>query len=235
MRRLVALYPPDWRSRYGDEMEALLAARPPTIRDRVDIARGALDARLHPQLPGPDRIPDRSGYVVLAGFVALVTAFVLAANGPVQVDDYGTYRDGMAALPFFVLAVGLLSYGLYRVIVRLPRDASGAAAAGAVAIVAGMVWAFMPWTAPLFLAFLLGVLGLAVGARRAGVMPTWSVMVLVAFVALPAGLIAAQLFLPWYAFRVAGLDFMIIFGPLSGLWLLVGSLLLRGWERLEPA
>ena len=47
---LVRLYPAAWRARYGDEFAELLAARPPALRDRVDIAVGALDARLRPQL-----------------------------------------------------------------------------------------------------------------------------------------------------------------------------------------
>lgn len=79
--------------------------------------------------------------------------------------------------------------------------------------------------------FLLGALGLAVGARRAGIMPAWSVIVLAFVLAVPAGLFAAMPFLPSYAFRVSGLDFLIVIGPISVLWLLVGALLLRGFPR----
>jgi len=49
---LIRLYPADWRARYGDELIALLAERPPTVRDRIDIVRGAVDARVNPQLGG---------------------------------------------------------------------------------------------------------------------------------------------------------------------------------------
>ena len=49
---LLRLYPPAWRARYGDEFAELLAARRPTLRDRLDIVRGAIDARLHPQVVG---------------------------------------------------------------------------------------------------------------------------------------------------------------------------------------
>ena len=44
---LLRLYPSPWRARYGDEFKELLAARPPTVRDRVDIVRGAIDARIN--------------------------------------------------------------------------------------------------------------------------------------------------------------------------------------------
>ena len=46
MSALVRLYPRSWRERYEDEFLGLLEVRPPTMRDRVDILRGALDARL---------------------------------------------------------------------------------------------------------------------------------------------------------------------------------------------
>jgi hypothetical protein len=47
---LIRLYPRAWRERYEDEFLALLEARPPTIGDRLDIVRAALDARMHPQV-----------------------------------------------------------------------------------------------------------------------------------------------------------------------------------------
>ena len=54
MSRLLALYPRAWRSRYGDEFAELLQARPPSLRDRLDIVVGAIDARVNPQVPGAD-------------------------------------------------------------------------------------------------------------------------------------------------------------------------------------
>ncbi|HLA17151.1 MAG TPA: hypothetical protein VJZ72_09660 [Candidatus Limnocylindrales bacterium] len=232
MSRLVALYPAGWRSRYGAEMEALLAARPPTIRDRVDIARGALDARLHPQLPGPARVTDRRGFAPFAGFALLGLAVLIAANGPVMYDDYGTYRDGVLALPFLVLSMILLSIGLYATVVRLPADDRLSSMAGVIAIVAGPVWATMPWVLAIGLAFLAGVLILAVGARRAGVWPASALVVLVAAVSVPAGLFVAQLFLPWYALRLSGLNLLVVIGPLAVIWLVVGLASLRGREEL---
>lgn len=231
MSRLVALYPTGWRSRYEDEFLALLASRPPSIEDRIDIVRGAVDARLHPQVPVPERVPDRYGLGPLVGLVLLVGAVLLAANGPVRYDDYGTYREGGAALPLFVLSLVLLSVGLYRLVGRLPIGARWSRAAGWIAIVAGPIWALMPWVMPIGLIFLLGALGLAVGARRAGLLPAWSVILLAVTLAIPEGLFAAMPFLPWYAFRVSGLDFLIILGPISVLWLVVGGLLLRGFPR----
>jgi hypothetical protein len=239
MTVLLSLYPKEWRARYGEEFAELLAERPPSLRDRLDIVGGALDARLHPQLAGsaPDRerVSDRFGIAPLLGLAAFVGALLIAANGPVMYDDYGSYRDGTAALPFFVLAFVLLSVGLYRLIEGLPDTAAWARGAGWIAIVAGLIWSFAPWLMPFGLGFLLGTLGLAIGAQRAGIWPTWAVVALVAALAIPAGLFATTLFLPWYALRGSGLNLVIAFACIGVPWLLVGGLLLRGAPRQIPA
>jgi hypothetical protein len=235
MNRLVALYPAAWRARYGDEFEALLATRPRSPREWVDIVRGAADAHLRPQVPAPQRLRDRYGIAPLIGLGMLALAVVVMSNGPVHDDEYGTYRDGAAGLPFLVLSFVLLSIGLYRIVDRLPGDASGSRLAGWTAIIVGPFWALVPWVLPLGLAFVLGLLGLAVGARRAGLVPVWSEVLLVALLAIPAGMMAALQFLPWYASRVAELNYLVILGPLAAPWLIVGMLLLRGFPDPSPA
>ena len=50
VRILLRLYPSAWRERYGVEVAALLASQPPGGRQLLDLAGGALDARLHPNL-----------------------------------------------------------------------------------------------------------------------------------------------------------------------------------------
>ena len=51
---MVRLYPKTWRQRYGDELEQILESQPTSPRLVVDVAFGAIDAHLHPQL---DPIP----------------------------------------------------------------------------------------------------------------------------------------------------------------------------------
>ena len=63
---------------------------------------------------------------------------------------------------------------------------------------------------------------------RVGVAPAWTAVSAVVLLVGPAGLFGATLFLPWYALRQSGLNFLHVLGPLSGLWLIVGGLLLRG-------
>lgn len=73
MTTLVRLYPRAWRERYEAEFLGILEARPPSGRDRLDIVRGALDARLHPEIPGS---PESPRPVTLATRAVGVTAIV---------------------------------------------------------------------------------------------------------------------------------------------------------------
>jgi nitrite reductase/ring-hydroxylating ferredoxin subunit len=50
VRVLLRLYPDAWRERYGVEVATLLASQPPSRRQLLDLAGGALDARRHPDL-----------------------------------------------------------------------------------------------------------------------------------------------------------------------------------------
>jgi Rieske Fe-S protein len=53
VRFLLAAYPRAYRDRYGAEMAAVLEERMASWRDLLDLARGALDARLDPQIEPP--------------------------------------------------------------------------------------------------------------------------------------------------------------------------------------
>ena len=227
MSRLIRLYPRVWRLRYEAEFLALLAERPPSVGDRVDIVHGALDARLRPQLPGESRVRDRRGYLALLGLGAWVGALLIWLNGPVHYDEYGSYHDGAAALPVFVLAVVLLIVALAAVVRRLPAGA--ARAVGSIALVAGPTWAVMPWVAPIGLLFLIGLVAVAAGARKAGIWSTWTLFALLGTVAAPMIVFAVTPFLPWYAMRQASQELgVLILLSLGGIWLVVGAALLHG-------
>lgn len=52
-RVLLRLYPSAWRERYELEMADTIGRRPTRLGDLVDLALGAIDARLHPRLVEP--------------------------------------------------------------------------------------------------------------------------------------------------------------------------------------
>lgn len=85
---LIRLYPRAWRERYGDEFAALLDAHPPSLADRADILRGALDARLRALVTSGGRpLPDQSSGRILAVFCAYVGIVIADAAMYSLVDD----------------------------------------------------------------------------------------------------------------------------------------------------
>ena len=122
MSGFLRLYPRPWRDRYGEEFEELLAQRPPSVRHRLDIVRGALDAHLHPELVDPTRVVDRWWLVPLAGFGLLILALLIVAASPERFDAYGSYREAPMALVPLLGAVAMLIAGIARLAMMLPPE-----------------------------------------------------------------------------------------------------------------
>jgi hypothetical protein len=234
MSLLLRLYPESWRARYSDEFLALLEDRPPSLRERLDIVLGAMDAHVDPQLP-PERVKDRAGVGAMAGFVLFYIALAIALNGPEHVDAYGTYRDGAAAGPVFVLAMLLLLAAVFRTISRLPASHRLTRAVGLIGLASGLLWSMAPWLLPILALFLVGVAVTAIGVHRAGLWPAWLPVLVVACVAFPLVIVGVQATLPWYALRQAGFPFQIMLLSISGIWLAFAIGLLRGFRRVAES
>ncbi len=100
---MLRLYPTRWRARYEDEVRALIEDRPTRRRDVLDLARGALDARLHP--PVPSRIPAVAA--IAAGGVWTVWS-LLILTGPAP-PDWPGYIEEMLLSALAVVAVLVLA------------------------------------------------------------------------------------------------------------------------------
>jgi hypothetical protein len=182
MSRLVSCYPRAWRARYGDELEDLVAARPPGLGGSIDLVRGALDAHRHPELvdvtaPLPTgaepvsrqryqdlRVARRLGIAAWIGAVAWIFAWVVAANGPMVGTGDDAYRDGGAAMPLYFGALVLLAAGLVGQMIRLPARARVARFGAFIGIFAAPIWGLGPWLFLFALVLFVGLLLLAVGA-----------------------------------------------------------------------
>lgn len=112
--QLIALYPRAWRERYGDELRGILENEPPGLRARLDIARGALDAHLHPARPAP--LPVAAA--LTASALAVSHALALAVQ-PVPTDWPGYLDD---ALPLIIGSVAALLPTLVALWLRLGDD-----------------------------------------------------------------------------------------------------------------
>ena len=108
---LLRLYPEPWRARYGEEFTELLLVRPPSARDRFDILRGAVDARMNPQLIEEPvvRVPTAGDRVLaLAGVLAGALFTVWAAIIIVASPRWGSEEVGNERLAAIAYSAGLL-------------------------------------------------------------------------------------------------------------------------------
>ncbi|HEU0236474.1 MAG TPA: hypothetical protein VFR14_08550 [Candidatus Limnocylindrales bacterium] len=232
MSRLVSLYPRRWRARYGDELLGLLAERPPSGLDRLDLIRGAVDARLHPGLAGPGELAPidaraarhrRAGIVTLVGAGLWLGGMVVAINGPVVYDSWGTYREGGAALPLIIAATALLAFGLAGTAERLPSGV-WLGRVGALASGAGfLLWSVAPWVMATGAVGVLGFTVLGVSAIRSGQWPAWALgLSLASVLAVP---LALSGILP--VSSTFGIDGQfVVFGSFVVIWLVVARPLL---------
>lgn len=149
--RLLRLYPPRWRARYGAEMLALLELRPAGPRDRLDLARGALDAWLNP--PEPSVVP---GFTALLGGGAWIVAALMVALQPVPPDWPGYVQE---MLPIATVGTAFLLAATVGCALRL-GDGGGRLRAFAVLAACG---GYSAWLAALAAA----LLGLEYGAATA--------------------------------------------------------------------
>ncbi len=141
---LVRFYPASWRARYGVEFAELLAARPPTLRDRLDIIRGAIDARIQPQvLEAPARREVTAGDRALAAAAVLVGGLFSTWAGIILLlsprwGEAETVGNDLLALSYgagllgAVIAIAVLLGIVYRHIadLRSPGTIGGLMAAG---------------------------------------------------------------------------------------------------------
>jgi hypothetical protein len=103
MTALLNLYPRAWRTRYGEEMDALLEDRHPGPWERVDLIRGAVDAWLHPA--APSRVPARAA-LIGGGLWTVVAAAGITQPTPADWPGYtaDVLVPAMVAAGFLLVA-----------------------------------------------------------------------------------------------------------------------------------
>ena len=219
MSRLVGLYPRGWRDRYESELLEVLEVRKPSIGDRLDIVRGAIDARLHPQLaptPSGDGAPSRPAR--LGGVLAVVGGLLWAAagvafNSSSMIPSLG-YKNTDTAL---VVAIGAaLATGFAALVVSrsLPGRHVGLTVTAATSLV-GALALFLPWPI-VFLGFAVAMAATvafgSMAARRVG----------------PSGFLLAAAGFVAYGFNTEdGRALLLV--PLGVAWVLFGAVVaLRG-------
>ena len=161
-RRLLNLYPRWWRERYGEEMAGLLETRPPDIRARIDLVRGAFDAHLRGADPWPG--PGRAVGASLVAGGAWTIAGVASVGGPTPPDWPGYLAStlpvaivGVVAILIAILAVARLAWSSNGLTIEIA--------------VGGIVLGYVAWAGVLAIAALGGPYGAvtAVGHSAAAI------------------------------------------------------------------
>ena len=165
MRRLVALYPRAWRDRYAAEFDDFLTDRPATLRDHVDIARGAIDAWIHPQVVGQRVDAAKTGpggRRVLGSATAFVGGGLLILAGvgmySSRVDPDLHYK--LVDVPILALILGMVLVAVAAIVrsIGMARG-SGKATAASVVMLVGALGTALPW--PLLVVALFAFMGAA--------------------------------------------------------------------------
>ncbi|MFC4006845.1 hypothetical protein ACFOY2_06410 [Nonomuraea purpurea] len=140
-RRLLACYPKEHRERHEEEMVAVLLAGSapgrdrPTVRDTLDLLRGALTIRLRHAVTGRESLGHWRDAVNIAALItpiALLIGWSLPSASTLQRIISGSYllRDTLMVLEF---CAWVLPYGLIALLAWLGRPRAAAVCA----------WAFM--------------------------------------------------------------------------------------------
>lgn len=114
VRRLVRLYPRAWRERYGEEFAALLFEQRMSVLDVLDVALGAADAWLRPQVTdGRMLVLERMRGSVLAVLWGWVL-FVVAGIGFQKMTEYEDFvraanQDFWVGVAFHAVVVGAVA------------------------------------------------------------------------------------------------------------------------------
>jgi len=234
MSTLLDLYPRAWRRRYEAEFRDLLAARPPSLRDRVDIVFGAIDARLHPQVESTDVTPDRIAGDPFARIAAVVAGLCFSVWSVGVVGFMVPWESGLSpAGPEWLMTTGQLAALIGPIVAvfatgliahRYQDAIGGWGVASAIVLVTGLLLA--PIGAGMVAILALGLGGVGFPLALAG-------RVVARPVALLVGLGMVLPMLGFIAFMSGNGQQVELLWPVAGLgpaWILLGLALRRPAE-----
>jgi hypothetical protein len=227
MTRLIALYPRAWRDRFEDEFLAPLQERSPEPLDRLDIVRGAIDARLHPELSGaPQPGRPRSRAVVLTGILIAIGGLGWSAWLGLLLrsfDGWGTGTPESADLIVVLSVLGFISLTVAIVAIGVTFGSSMRPAGMPAASLAGVGFALGAIGAGL--AVLLGFVGVGVLAWSLSgrVIPRWLATSWIGSCALVSWAFVAFVAGGGQDVRLIGLG-----APFGIVWLVVGAVIAVG-------
>lgn len=149
MTRVIRLYPRAWRDRYEAELVDLLASRRPSVVDRLDLVRGALDAWRNPHLvanPAASASTNRpwgrgATLAALGGGLLAITGGIGMQASPVI--PWLGYKD--SGMPVAILVLGLVLTAVAAVRVAWSPRSRRAGRLASLAMLVAALGMLAPW------------------------------------------------------------------------------------------
>jgi hypothetical protein len=149
MRRLIRLYPPHWRARYGDEFQQLLEEQPISFTTLFDILLGALDAQLE-RGRGGSTVATRLRTPPAVAITVGSLLWLVATLPGIRLLPGGNWALVVQVLGTLVVAVGVVGLGLLHEQGRSLALATAAVAAGGLVLTAIIETAYLVGIIPVF-------------------------------------------------------------------------------------
>lgn len=226
MSALIRLYPRPWRDRYEVEFLGILESRPPSGRDRFDIVLGALDARLHPELPGHPDAPRRSTPLARWAGASAISAgvFYLAWVGLIlqEFKGWGGGEPEHAFVGILLSVTASLLLALAHVLLAVVGQPSMLSFGNIGASVAAVSFVFLALGGGLVLVFALIGSAMLAAAMSGRTLPGW----LSAFYVGATALLLAVM-LAFVAGDGRDVSLLPLMAPFGLAWLLVGFTVVR--------
>lgn len=222
MSRILHLYPAAWRDRYLAELEDLLLDRPPTVRDQLDMIRGAFDAWVHPQVTArpPRRERAAAGSRLVPGATAVIGGGLWIAGGmamnATQMSPTSGNKDSTLAWIVLVAAAVFTALSAVALARSMPGPSRATSRTAVIMLVGGLLIA-TPW--PILV---VGFYGYALATAVFGYL---------AGPALPLGWLLSVTALVLTSFNTED-ERALLTIPIGLAWIAVGSL---GWRRSPVA
>ena len=232
MTALIRLYPAAWRERYEAEFLGILEARPPSSRDRLDIVRGALDARLHPEIPGGSEARRSTQGAGLAAVSSILAGAVFLAWVGLILRDFRGW-DGVepetSGVMLVLSGVASLLLAATHVLLAhagLPSMRAFGGVGASVEAVSFVLTAFGGGTTLLFAIVGSVILALAMAGRT---VPVWLSVVWIG-----ASVLLVAAMLGFMAGGGTAVGLMPALAPFGLVWLLVGLTVGRSGVPARP-
>ncbi len=133
VRLAVRAYPRSWRRRYGVEIRSLALERPLSWTDLLDLLRGAVDARLHPEIAPPPAFAAIPPTPLVPATAPVAPAYGVVSSPPLGIQTRRAFLRRMLGAGIALVSLEFLGGSLAFLWPQIRGGLGGKIAVGTVA------------------------------------------------------------------------------------------------------